>query len=545
MRRFRMLIVVVLTALLVACSGAPAGPAVPTEEVVQGAPAPQPAPPVAQAVSLGTLITTLGSRDPTTLDPALVGDVVSAMVIRQLFTGLVRLDATLEVQPDIAGSWDVSPDGLIYTFYLRPDARFADGTPITARDVIYSLERAADPQLTAFPPAATYLNDIIGVAEKLAGQADTIRGLEQLDQFTVQITIDAPKAYFLAKLAHPTSFVVDRRAVERGGDRWTAQPNGSGPFTIERWDNDRLLVLVRNLNFYREQAKVDRVRFLMGADAANPLVLYEQGRIDLTGVPGFALARVQDPTNPLSAELVSVPQLSVTYIGMNVNLPPFDDPLVREAFSLVLDRERLANVTLRGGAQMARGILPPGIPGYNPDLPEPVANAERARQLLAASRYGGPAGLPPIAVYGSWASTLREVVERDLGVTMEVRGFEQSGAFFEALKRAEFQIYGTGWVADYPDPENFLDVLFRSGATYNYAGYSNPAVDILLNQAAIATDEQERFRLYQQAEQLILADAAVIPLYHNIDHTLIKPYVRGLNVTPLGILDFSTAELIR
>lgn len=493
----------------------------------------------------GTLIATLGARDPTTLDPALAGDVTSAMVIRQIFTGLVRLDANLEVQPDLAEAWELSDDGRTYTFTLRNDARFADGTPITADDVLYSLERAADPNLTAFPPAATYLNDIVGVNAKLAGQADFISGIEQVDARTLRLTIDAPKAYFLAKLAHPTSFVVDRRAVEAGGDQWTEQPNGSGPFTIERWDHDELLVLARNLNFYREPARIDRVRFLMGAAAANPLVLYEQGQIDITDVPTYALARVQDTNNPLSAELVSVPQLALTFIGMNVNLPPFDDPLVRQAFALVLDRQRLAEVSLQGGAQAARGILPPGIPGYNAELPAPSVDAARARELLAESRYGGPEGLPPIAAYGAWAGVLRDVVERDLGVTIEVRGYEESGAFFEALKRTEFQIYGTGWVADYPDPENFLDVLFRSGATYNYAAYGNPAVDALLDRAAVETDEAERYALYQEAEQLILADSAVVPLYHGIEHVLIKPYVRGLDVTPLGILDFSTAELVR
>ncbi len=527
-----------LGVLLAGCARSNAQPV-----VVQPAAAPvgQPQP----IANQGTLITTLGTRDPTTFDPALAGDVVSAMVIRQLFTGLVRLDRDLEVQPDLAERWELSADGRTYTFTLRDDARFADGTPLTTEDVAYSLERAADPTLTAFPPAATYLNDVVGVAAKLAGQADTISGLEIVDQQTLRLTIDAPKAYFLAKLAHPTSFVVDRRAVESGGERWTEQPNGSGAFTIERWDHDELLVLARNVNFYREPARIDRVRFLMGAAAANPLVLYEQGQIDVTDVPTYALARIQDPNSALAAELVSVPQLALTFVGMNVNLPPFDDPLVREAFGIVIDRDRLANVTLGGGAQAARGILPPGIPGYNAALPEPGVDIARARQLLAESRYGGPEGLPPIAAYGSWAGVIHEVVERDLGVTIEVRGYEESGAFFEALKRTEFQIYGTGWVADYPDPENFLDVLFRSGATYNYAAYGNPAVDALLDRAAVATDETERYELYQEAERQILADSAVIPLYHGIQHALIKPYVRGLEVTPLGILDYSTAELIR
>lgn len=504
-------------------------------------PGPAPLPPLGPG---GTLIMTLGARDPTTIDPALTGDVTSAFVARQIFSGLVRLDEELAVQPDLAESWEVSDDGLRYTFSLRDDARFADGTPIRSADVIYSLERAADPQLTPVPPASTYLSDIVGVREKLAGQADSIAGLRAIDDQTLEITIDAPKGYFLAKLAHPTSFVVDRRAVEAGGANWTERPNGSGPFTIERWDHDRLLVLARNVNFYRDLARLDRVRFLIGAAASNPLVLYEQGEIDVTGVPAYALARVQDESGSLARELVSVPQLGLTYLGLNVSMPPFDDPKVRQAFTLLIDRAKLADVSLSGAATPARGILPPGMPGYNNDLPLPEADIAAARQLISESRYGSPEGLPPIAAYGGWSGTLSEVAEEALGISIEVRDYEDFGTFLAALDRAEFQIYGSGWVADYPDPENFVDLLFRGGSSENHSTYANPEVDALLDRAAVEPDEAARFALYQEAERLILADAPVIPLYHSISHTLVKPYVLGLTVTPMGILDLSTVELV-
>ncbi|HMQ30694.1 MAG TPA: ABC transporter substrate-binding protein, partial [Chloroflexaceae bacterium] len=228
------------------------------------------------------------------------------------------------------------------------------------------------------------------------------------------------------------------------------------------------LTLARNPRFYREPAKLDRARLLMGAAASNPLVLYEQGAIDVAEVPSYALARVQDASNPLSRELVSVPQLALFYLGLNVTQPPFDDPKVREAFTLLIDRARLAEVTLNGAAQPAYGVLPPGIPGYNPELPPVAADAARARALIAESRYGSPANLPPIVAYGSWATTLSEVAEEALGIGVEVRDYEDFGAYLAALERAEFQLYGSGWVADYPDPENFLDLLFRGGSGENH-----------------------------------------------------------------------------
>ncbi len=448
--------------------------------------------------------------------------------------------------PTSPKSWTLSPDGLTYTFTLRKDARFADGAPITSADVVYSLERASDPALARSPQAAIYLGDIVGVREKIAGKADHISGLSAADDRTVAIKITSPKSYFLAKLSHVTSFVVDRRAVEAdGGGDWTEHPNGSGPFAIERWDHDQLLVLMRNLNFYRDTPKLDRVRFLMGAAASNAMLLYEQGDIDVTDVPAYALARVQDTGNSLSKELLRVPQLSLYYLGLNVTMPPFDDPKVRQAFALLIDRARVAEVTLDGAAEAARGILPPGMPGYDPQLPPVEPDIARAKALLAESRYGGAEGLPPIAAYGGWAGTLSELAREQLGITIEVRGYEDYGDFLSALDASQFQIYGSGWIADYADPENFLDVLFHGGSGENHSGYDSPQVNVLLDRAAAEQDEAKRIDLYRQAERQILADAPVIPIYHDIAYTLVKPYVRGLEVTPMGILDLSTVELAR
>jgi len=532
---YRTILILLASLLLASCTLLPRSP---------GA-TPVPPPPAAETASGGTLIMTLGVRDPQTLDPALVGDVTSAFVVRQLFSGLVRLSPGLEPEPDLAEAWELGPDGRTYTFRLRPEARFADGTPVTADDVRYSLERAADPRLAPSLPARTYLGDIVGVREKIAGQAESIAGVQVLDERTLTITIDSPKSYFLAKLAHPTSFVVDRRAVEQGGPRWTERPNGSGPFTIERWEHDRLLVLARNPAYYRQPARLDRVRMLIGVAASNPQVLYEEGEIDITSVPPYALARVRDANNPLSRELLRVPQLSLFYIGMNVRLPPFDDPKVREAFSLLLDRQKIADLSLQGAAQPAAGILPPGMPGYDPELPLPGPDAARARALLAESRYGGVAGLPPIVAYGGWSTALRNVAERDLGLTIEVRTYEDFGAFLDALSTNTLPMFSSGWIADYPDPENFLDVLFRTDSGENHFAYSNPEVDSLLDRAAVEADETTRQALYREAERRILADAPLIPLYHDVEYMLVKPYVRGLELTPMGILDLATVELAR
>ncbi len=551
---------VAATATSIAASGgASVGPAptavMPTPPPASSPPAPTPPGPAPTAAPLpqnatlgpgGNLIMALGAQDPPSLDPALVSDVTSAFVTNQLFSGLVRLDENLEVRPALARTWDISDDGRTYTFRLRPGARFADGRPITAEDVRYSLERATDPALGRVLPAATYLNDIEGVAEKLGGQADEISGLNIVDDATVEITLVGPRSYFLSKLTHPSAFVVDRFTVEAGGADWTQSPNASGPFEIESWQRNETMVLRRNENYFGDLARLDRVTFLIGAAASNPLVLYEQDEIDIVEVPSYALARVQDENNPLSEELVREPQLSINFIGMNVTVPPFDDPLVREAFTLLLDRQRIAEVTLNESVQPAYGILPPGIPGYNEDLPPTEVDTEGARALLAESRYGSAEALPPIVAYGGgWTTTLREVARDELGIEIEVRGYESFGDYLNALDEQDFALFSFGWIADYPDPENFLSVLFRTGSGENMTDYANPEVDALLDEAAATEDEARRYALYQEAEQRILEDAPLIPIYHDVQYTLVKPYVRGLHITPMGILDLSTVELVR
>lgn len=539
------LVLTILLPLLANC-GAPSSPQ-PAQQPAQTLSAtPTTTSATPSALYGGNLIMTLGTHDPTTLDPALVGDSTSAFIVFQLFSGLVRLDNELEVQPDLAETWEISDDGRTYTFTLRNDARFADGTPITSEDVRYSLERASNPDLAPSLPVQTYLSDVVGMREKLSGEADHISGLRIIDEHTLSLTIDKPRSYFLSKLVHPTTYIVDQRTVEKGGSRWTEQPNGSGPFQIEQWQHDQQLVIKRNVNYHHDVARLDRVTFLMGVLASNAMVQYEQGKIDITRVSSFTLARVQDPDNPLSEELVETPQLSLSYIGMNVEAPPFDDKNIRQACVLLIDRLRLAEVTLNGSVAPARGILPPGMPGYNPDLAEPSVDIERAKQLISESKYGSIEGLPPVVAYGGgWTTIFHDVAEEELALPVELRDFEQFGDYIGLLQQKEIPMYSISWLADYPDPENFLDVLFRSGSLENYSNYTNPQVDALLDEAATETDEQKRWDLYQEAEHIILDDAPIIPLYHDVEYILVKPYVKGLHMTPMGILDLSTVELLR
>ena len=305
-------------------------------------------------------------RDPPTLDPHKTSDTTSAFIIGEVFSGLVTLNTDLQIVPDIADRWEISEDGTVYTFHLLPDAKFADGKSVTAQDFVYSLNRAVDPAL-ASPVARTYLSDIVGATEVLDGEATEISGVKAIDDDTLEITIDAPKAYFLAKLTYPTAFVVDRSNVDSGGQNWTDNPNSTGPFTLKEYKIGEHIILERNDNFYREPAYIDQVVFNLAGGQA--MALYENDEIDITGVSLFDLERFKDPNEPLAGELkIAPPGFSVTYIGFNVNEPPFDDVHFRRALNLAIDKELIANEVLAGLRLPAYGVLPPGFPGYSDSI---------------------------------------------------------------------------------------------------------------------------------------------------------------------------------
>lgn len=492
----------------------------------------------------GVLVLTGGAYDPPTLDPALANDGRSTFVVRQIFSGLVTLDGDLEVVPDLAERWTVSADGRTYTFTLRPSAQFHDGRPVTTADVVYSMERACDPALGPNLPCGTYLIDIVGVRGKLAGRADQIAGLHAIDEHTLAIDVDAPKSYFLSKLTYNTAYVVDRANVEQGDD-WTEQPNGTGPFRLVEWEHDRGMVFARNEGFYRTPPLLERVELLLGANASQPRYLYEQGEIDYTEVGTSLLSWLEYEDNPFKDELRVTPELSLSYVGFNTQMPPLDDPKVRQALTLAVDRDKIARVTYEGRLTQARGILPPGLPGYDPDLEGLPYDPDRARQLLAESRYGGPEDMPRIKLYtsgGGLAATLRQVYREELGLEIELRQVEWSD-LLAGLDERRYAMYVLSWIADYPDPQNFLEVLFHSSSPNNYSAYVNPEVDRLLEEAAVEQNSARRLELYREAERLVVADAAVIPVTHGVIFSLTKPHVRDLEITPLGLLDLTTVHI--
>jgi len=519
--------------------GAPATPPV-TNGGLLGTPAPRPA---AKPSGSQTLTLAGGPYDPTTLDPALVRDADTAFIDRQIFRGLVKLGVDLNAEPDLADRVDLSPDQLTYSFHLRDGIKFQSGAPIRASDVQFSLERAtaADiaQQAGGSIPALTFLSDIAGVAEHASGKSAHVSGIKVVNDSTVSITLTHPMANFLVKLAGTPASVVQQSNVERGGDWWRT-PNASGPFGITRWDAGQQLVLGANVNYLPEPPTLKTVTFLFGAGASDPLTLYERNQVDVAAVPDDAVDRIQAENSPERAQLIVTPQLSESYVLINPNIAPFNDIKVRKALIMGFDRSKIATVTYDGHVQVANGVVPAGLQGSGWTSTMPGYDPAAAKALLAQTPVGETS--TPLTFYtsGDYAPVAMKLqYEANLGIKADVVQLEFQD-YINDITARKLPVLTLDWVADYPDPEDFLRTLFYSTSTENYIGYNNPDVDKLLDAAGAERDTAKRSALYEEAQQKIIDDAVVIPVYDDVEYQVIKPYVHGLDVTSIGYLGLET-----
>ncbi|MDA1256756.1 MAG: peptide ABC transporter substrate-binding protein [Chloroflexi bacterium] len=555
----RKLIASGLTLLLigaVACSGGGDEPSLASDVAATAAPSggieispalggnPTPTASAAQSVlddKSGGTLKILGG-DPPTLDPALVSDTSSARIILELFSGLVRLDNNLQIVPDVAETWAITEGGTVYTFTIRDDARFSDGTPITATDFKWAIERAANPD-TESTVAELYLADIVGIQQIIDGNATSASGVEVLDDKTLRFRIDAPKAYFLAKLTYPTAFALKRDNVESGGRTWTDNPVGSGPFLLDEYRIGERLVLARNENYYDRPPYLDKVEINLAGGVA--MAMYQADEIDLTGVGLADLDRVQDPNDPLNQDLVRVPPgFTTSYIGFNVDEPPFNDVKFRQALAHAIDKDLIAEQVFAGLVRPADGVLPPLFPGFNDGLDGLEFDPEKAQRLLAESSYPtlsdrdkrivvttqGTGGSPSLSI-----EVMADMWSQTLGVEVDIQQVEFA-TYLQDLYRNRLQSFFGAWEADYPDPQDWIDILFHSESPRNDGNYSNPDVDRLVEQARTEQDVVLRTQLYQEAEQLIIDDVAWLPVWWDTQGlALIKSRVQDYNFLPMTI----------
>ncbi len=480
----------------------------------------------------------LSSGEPLTLDPALTRSGPTELM-GDLFSGLVTLDPTLQIRPALAESWNVSAAGTVYTFSPSPEAHFHNGRPVIAADVVFSWQRAAVP-ITQSDTVGLYLGDILGLQDFRVGEASDIAGLQVIDEHTLQVTIDGPKPYFLAKLAFPVAAVVDRYQVDLPS--WEEHPNGTGPFRHVQHIKDDIFIVERNLFYTGALPRLDYVVYRMYTGMTRRL--YESDEVDFAGLTHDQQSRAEDPDDGLYGSFFTEQNLCTSYVTFNTSVPPFNDALVRRAFSTATDRARYVEAITNGEATLARGLLPPGMPGFSSDLTLPEYDPQSARDLLAQSTYGGAENLPEITWtlrssggrYSSAAALLVDMWEAALGVRVLVEGLDRD-SYYEQVDAGNFgQLLLSGWCADYPDPENFIDLIFHSESAQNDGQYISSEFDRLVEAARTEEDVSERLALYEQAELLLLDDAPAIFLTHSgPSYGVWKPRVQGYVPSPIGV----------
>ena len=474
--------------------------------------------------------------NPPTLDPTMGDDVLSALVIAQLFSGLVELRPDMGVVPDIARTWQVLEGGHKYVFHLRDDVRWSDRTPVTAGDFEYTWKRALDPPTES--PAASLLYPIKGARALHQGEMSdpNLVGVRALDEAILAVELERPTGYFLHVLANPVTYPLPRYVVETYGEAWTEVENivTNGPFRLEAWQRGQSMVLVRNPEYHGQfGGNLQRIALTFITHPSAQSEIHEADGLDIFHLWGLPPSEMDHARQRHVGEYASGPEMGTVFVGFDVSRPPFDDLRVRRAFALAADRETLAHVVMRGYAFPATGgFVPPGMPGHSTGIGLPH-DPEGARQLMAEAGYPEGCGFPvvdcpvPVAME-SEIEYLQAQWRENLGVEITSEIMEWS-LFTDRLERQPPHMFGYGWLADYPDPDSFLMMSpFRRQTRWR-----NETYDGLVEAARCITDQEERMRRYGQADRILIERAAIVPLTYARFHLLVKPWVTKYPTSPI------------
>ena len=485
-----------------------------------------------EAPKSGGTLRAVFSADPPTLDPAQATDLTSAAVVRQIFDALLELDERLRPLPALAAGWTVSADQRVYTFRLRPGVRFHSGRELRAADVKFSFERAARGK------RPWVFDKIAGGRDFIERRAEEIAGIRVVDDLTVEIRLDRPFAPFLHLMAYDAASVVPREHADTPG--FASHPVGTGAFRFVSWRRDEQLVLGRFPGHFRGPAYLDGIVFRILPEDLTRLNEYRAGQLDVTGVPA-SYCRIVERDQQLRGDLATWPTLGTQGVRFNVERAPYGDTRVRRAIAHAIDATQVVKTVQYGCAVPARGILPPGMPRAPAEPARLAHDPALARRLLEAAGLAGP-GAPSLTYHyntGTANQRTAEVLQaqlREIGVRLELRRLDWA-AYLSLVDDGEAGFYRAAWIADYPDPENFLAVLFHSrnaGAAGNTSRYSDATVDRALDEADAMPVGAARDARYEMVERRVVDAAVWVPLYHLTSRALVRPYVKGLERSPLS-----------
>ena len=476
------------------------------------------------APSRRTIIDSRDSYDPRSLDPAKSTDVPTGRAVGYLFDGLTRFTPDARVVPALATRWEISPDGLTYTFHLRRDVGFHDGAPFAARHVQRSFERVLDPRERGGRGWPLY--PIRGARDYADGKAQSIAGLTVRDDSTVVVTLDEPMPIFPKLLAMPVAAIVPDSTPANFGER----PVGTGPWRFVEWRHDDYLKFARNDRYWGGAAQAESLLARIIPEPSTAVAEFESGNVDILEVPQAETRRWEN-TDERSAQLVSAPGLRFFYVAINTTRGPLRDARVRQAINHAVDVRTILQQHVGGRGTLAGGVIPPSLEGS--DTTRRYAyDAAKAKQLLAAA--GFPGGID-VELWSSQTPPMPRIAEA-IQSYLAAAGIRtklvqrEAAAMRDAARKGETDLTLKDWFADYPDAENFLYPLLHSanrGVGGNVSFYQNPNYDKVVDAARREQDDRRRIELYGQADAIQFADAPMLYLYFYRDLNAVQPWIEG------------------
>jgi ABC-type transport system substrate-binding protein len=477
-------------------------------------------------------------NNPRTLDPVYLQDIFGASIVRQLFEGLVQFGPYLTVLPALAQTWQVDNAGRTYRFFLRPDARFHNDHPVTAEDAIFSIRRLL--RVNPPPIIMPQLLKIEGAPAYRERQSDGIRGLKRISDHEFTVTLIEPHVPFLTALGMFQAAIVPKLEVENNENKFGRAPVGSGPFRFVSWTTDDSIKLDRFPNYYAGEAYLDKIlyRIYPGGQIDRALSDFRTGGLEEMPVYGNireALSEGQD------YQWFRRPSLSLLFYGIRSDHPLLKNSALRRALSLAIDRDHLIQQVYDDQFEPARSILPPGMPAHK------NLEALLSHDMTAARKHMNQALTDDVGtvqrieiVSGSQSAFARKELDyirsqwEQLGLEVDIKFITDWGEFKRYIQSDAVQIYRYAWIADIPDPDNFLFPLFASDSPANFTGFRNDQIDQMLIEARGIVDPVRRAEMYQQIEKRILQAYPIIPLFYLSIDRVYQPEVQGVRITALG-----------
>ena len=491
------------------------------------------------------------ASEPPSIDPNIATDTTSALVINNIFEGLVRMQPDGSVTPGVAEKWEVSPDGLTYTFTLRGTDKWSNGDVVTSQDFKNSWTRILDPKTAGeyayelfYIKGATEFNEGKGTADAL--------GIDATDPKVLKVTLTTKVPWFVPLMAHQAYFPIPKKAVDQFADKWTDPANiiTNGAYKLASWNHSADLTLQKNPD-WRDASKVtlNTIKMVMITEATTGVAAFENGEIDVQeDLPAADIDRLK-----ALPEYKVFPMLGTYYLGFNIKNPALEKVEVRKALALAIDRQGLIDNILKQGQKPATGFAPEGLPGFqtfHKDVWPATADVEGAKKLLAAAGYPGGAGLPEITIFYNTSESHKAIMEaiqeqwKAIGVKSVLKNMEWKQYMAFLPKDPSVQVFRMGWIADYNDAENFYGLLTTESGN-NYTRWGNATYDSSLKASLDATSDADRYATYGQLEDILATDVPVAPVYWYTNPELVKTYVEGYAPNSMSITNLETVKILK